>query len=98
MSMNRNDDSAWHLDKKVPLAMIFAILVQTAGAFWWASNQDARLAMVERQLQQASPQAASSVERIIRVEEKVGSIKEDIADLKQMVRRIPLLATPPDRQ
>lgn len=28
----------WHLDKRVPIALIFTIVLQTAGAVWWASQ------------------------------------------------------------
>ena len=32
----------WHLDRRVPIAMIFAILCQTVGVVWWAATIDAR--------------------------------------------------------
>lgn len=31
----------WHLDPKIPIGLIFALLVQTAGLVWWASNLSA---------------------------------------------------------
>jgi len=31
-------DNSWHLDKRVPLTLIFAIFLQTVGVFWWASE------------------------------------------------------------
>ena len=31
-------DSSWHLNKSVPLALIFTIFIQSAGAVWWASS------------------------------------------------------------
>lgn len=43
------DREEWHLDKKVPIALIFAILVQTGTAFWFASAIDTRVAQLERQ-------------------------------------------------
>lgn len=33
----------WHLDKRVPLALIGALLIQTAGIVWWASAMHASL-------------------------------------------------------
>jgi nitrogen fixation-related uncharacterized protein len=30
--------ASWHFDKRVPIALILAIFVQTAGAIWWASS------------------------------------------------------------
>jgi hypothetical protein len=32
---------SWHVDRTIPLVLIFGIMVQTAGAFWWASSQTA---------------------------------------------------------
>jgi len=37
----------WHLDKRVPIAMIFAIIIQTGGAFWWAANISNRVEQLE---------------------------------------------------
>jgi hypothetical protein len=34
----------WHLDKRVPVAIIFALLIQTAGAVWWASAMSSSVA------------------------------------------------------
>lgn len=33
----------WHVGKEIPLAMIFAILVQTMGAIWWAAVLSTKL-------------------------------------------------------
>jgi hypothetical protein len=40
----------WHIDRAVPLVLIFGILVQTAGAFWWASSQTATNSQQDRQI------------------------------------------------
>lgn len=54
----------WHLDKRVPIALIFAIVVQTAGAFWWASDISGRVARLE-----SDSQAATMIgERVARLE------------------------------
>lgn len=33
----------WHADKRVPLALIFAMAVQTAGIVWWAGTLTSRV-------------------------------------------------------
>lgn len=40
--------SSWHLDKRIPIALIIALLTQTAAAIWWASSIEARMLNVER--------------------------------------------------
>lgn len=39
--MSTGKSTRWVIDKHVPLALIFAIFVQTMGAFWWASRVQA---------------------------------------------------------
>lgn len=31
-------EEPWHLDRRVPVALIFAILMQTIGIVWWAAT------------------------------------------------------------
>ena len=45
------NEDAWHLDKKVPLAFIVTILLQTAGIVWWGSSISERMNSVEREQQ-----------------------------------------------
>ncbi len=45
---NPPDDRHWHLDKRVPVALILTILAQTIGAVWWAASLSARVDVLER--------------------------------------------------
>ena len=40
MLSNSEDESEkqWKVEKKIPLALIFAMLIQTGGALWWAAS------------------------------------------------------------
>lgn len=42
--------SNWHLDKRVPIALIFTIVMQSMAAVWWASSMQARLESLEAML------------------------------------------------
>lgn len=42
------DLKAWHLDKRVPVAIIFSLILQSAAIVWWASGVTSRLETVER--------------------------------------------------
>ena len=37
------DLEPWHLDKRVPIAMILALLAQTGGMIWWAASISTRV-------------------------------------------------------
>jgi len=84
--MSTKDDdaeSSWHLDKKVPITLILAILAQTFTFGWWGASTGARIDHLERQATQSAPQG----ERIIRLETKLDGVAEAIADIKILIRR-----------
>lgn len=71
----------WHLDKKVPIALIAAILIQTAGALVWAGAASQRLDMLE-----ASVAALKDTNRKLSVvETHIGYMREAIDDIKENV-------------
>jgi len=81
--MSEADDRQWHLDKKVPLALIMTIIGQTVVAAWGASNLWTRVGELERQMQIAAPQ----FERIIRLETKVDGISGSLSEIKALMTR-----------
>ena len=81
--MSEADDHQWHLDKKVPLALIITIIGQTVVAAWGASNLWTRVGELERQMQIAAPQ----FERIIRLETKVDGITGSLSEIKALMTR-----------
>ena len=81
--MRETEDRQWHLDKKVPLALIMTIIGQTVVAAWGASNLWTRVGELERQMQLASPQ----FERIIRLETKVDGITGSLSEIKALINR-----------
>ena len=83
--MLSNDDGNrqhWVLDKKVPIALILTLVVQTMTIVWWAATANARLDQLER----ATALFGPHVERIIRVEEKVGVVQQGITEIKTLLR------------
>jgi len=81
--MSQAEDRQWHLDKKVPLALIMTIIGQTVVAAWGASNLWTRVGELERQMQIAAPQ----FERIIRLETKVDGIMGSLSEIKVLINR-----------
>jgi hypothetical protein len=72
----------WALERKVPLALLFAIGVQTAGFAWAAATLTARVDQLERQVAAAAPQA----ERLVRVETKTDGVIASLAEVKDILR------------
>lgn len=78
-----DDDGAWHLDRRVPIALILTLMIQTGGALWWAATATARLEQVEKRIEMSAP----VTEKVIRVETKLEAISEAIQELKLLLRQ-----------
>jgi hypothetical protein len=79
------EDKHWTVDRRVPLALIVTIAVQTAGIVWWASSVSERVNTLEKRAEQSAPQA----DRLTRVEVKIESVQEGIQEIKRLIRREP---------
>jgi hypothetical protein len=75
----------WQVDRKIPLALIIMIFLQTAGAFWWASSLTARVETLEKQMAAAAPQR----DRLTRVEVRLDNVVDGIGEIKALLRPTP---------
>lgn len=82
-----NDDHDWHLDKKVPITLIAAIMVQTFGFGVWAESLSARLDNLERQ----NPSVAAELSKLETAREmaalQLNTVQGDIKSLLDFARR-----------
>lgn len=70
----------WTLDKKIPLAIIIALLVQGGGLAWWAATLESRLSTAERSISRFDSrdgELREGRERMIRLEERIISMVEE---------------------
>jgi hypothetical protein len=81
--MSEPDDARWHLDKRVPLALIVTIAIQTGTFIWWASSLTERVNTLERERVATAPQG----ERLTRVEVKLEGVQVGIDEIKRLLRR-----------
>ena len=77
----------WHLDRRVPVALIFAIVMQSAAIIWWGASLSERVSSLEKRADHSAPQA----DRLTRVEVKVDSITDSLNEIKILLRR-PLIS------
>jgi len=86
MNQTKSDkEGQWHLDKKVPLSLIFAMLVQAAMVIWAIADikkdvEVLKAAMVQ-QLDRDSRQDRATADA-------VGLVREDIKEVKVMLSRL----------
>ena len=72
-------DNQWHLDKRVPIALIITILSGYAGFVWWASDMNSRVTHVERMQLQSSGDGV----QIVRLDERLRAIEKIAARIEQ---------------
>jgi len=87
-------DSQWHLDRRVPLALIATLFIQTAGAFWWASNisssvyaNEVNIKRLEQQSNQLGAVGQAQAVQLGRIEEQISALRVDIARLISALER-----------
>lgn len=72
----------WHLDKRVPITIIGALLLQTFGfvaiGSAWKAEVESRLTAVEKQVDERKNQG----DRILVVEEQLHFIKESLSRIE----------------
>ena len=67
----------WHLDKRIPVALILAIAAQTGGGIWWASGINERVATLERDNNYSK-----------RDGERLAVLESQMTDIKLILQRI----------
>ena len=88
-------DGAWHLDKRVPISIIFALMVNAGTGVWYASKMDNRVSNLElatAKLESAESKtennSSDNNSRLIRVEDKLDNMAAALVDLKSSLQRI----------
>lgn len=85
----------WHLDKRVPVAIIFSILAQTAAAVWWASTMSANVATLreadtrhEATMEQLRSDATAREARLRVVEQGAGRMEAKLESIAEGIDRL----------
>lgn len=79
--MTEEPRTKWSVDRHIPLALIFAIAVQTLGAFWWAAGVSFRINDLENRMSGSSQNG----DRLTRLEVKFESALEALKEIKGLL-------------
>ncbi len=71
-------------DRRISIALVFAVIVQTAGALMWAGAADARLAMLDRD----ALESRTMVERLARIEAELEAARAQLDRIEGKLDRI----------
>jgi hypothetical protein len=86
---------SWHLDRRVPIAIIGALIMQTMLLGWWTSKVDSRIENLERSdmrtdtlIQSRIKMADDRFEGLQRDRDRIVRVEEQLKALLDLVRRI----------
>lgn len=86
--MNKPQSEAWHLDKKVPVAIIFTLLVQLMGIIWWAARLDARDTDQERRISNIEVWQSGTQQQLQKLNENVARMDERLGLQIELLKEI----------
>lgn len=78
----------WHLDRRVPIVFILAILAQSVGLIWYLSKQDSRLASLEIKSIQLEAEIKLTHISVDTNKLNVAVINQSLDDIKRSLIRI----------
>jgi TolA-binding protein len=88
------DTESWHLDKRVPIALIFTLLMQFSAGVWFMSSlaKDVRsnsnsIVRLDTQVEVLRGASQNQAVQLGRIEEQIGALRGDIGRLLTALER-----------
>lgn len=78
----------WHLDKRVPIALIVTIAAQTMGIVWWASSLDHRVRTVEREIVALMQSDSAQRDEMRRTTEYLARLDERVVQMMSVLKEM----------
>jgi hypothetical protein len=86
----------WHLDKRVPLALILSLAVQTAAVVWWAAalsarvdDHDRRIGGIEAAAKTQADEGRKMSEALVRLDERMAGQTAILQRIEAQIARRP---------
>ena len=76
-------DNQWHLDKRVPIALIVTLILTSASGIWFVAEINSRLSYIERSIAQSQSDSG----QIIQIKEQLRGIERIVQRLEQYFDR-----------
>jgi hypothetical protein len=86
--MAADTDKQWHLDKRIPIAMIVALFVQFASGVWYMSWLAAQVSTNTKEIVRVQSSISIFQARNSEVKERVIRIEEKLAAQHELLERI----------
>ena len=84
--------ASWHIDRRIPVALIGTMILQVGVGIWWLSSMEFRVQSHEKQLVRIESELSESDRdnqgldnRLTRLEEKLSSQTEILQEIKRIL-------------
>ena len=84
----QQEPAQWHLDKRVPISIIIAMLLQTVGMVWWAASLSSRVEQHGREINSLVADGRSYSAEASRIREVLARLDERMAAQTDLLRRV----------
>jgi hypothetical protein len=92
--MTENEpETHWHLDRRIPIALIITLALNTGVGIWWLAALGSRVEMIERQVDRGSNLAGE----IIQIREQLRGLERVMLRLEAYVDRRQTLREPAEQ-
>lgn len=81
-------EDQWHLDKRVPIALIVTLFMQTGAAMWWGASLTERVAQMERQLASTATEASETDRALSNQAAQIAVLIEQMSSTNRSVDRL----------
>lgn len=81
---------SWHVGKEIPIAMLFAIFLQTTGAIWWAATMSSKLDSLSYQVAALTADKYSQQDALkdqALILQKISSVEKRIENMENTTYR-----------
>jgi len=78
----------WQLDKRVPVALMLAVFIQSLTAVWWAANVTARIEFIERRSAIAEESVSKLATTDLRILELLASYRTGQEDIRRSLDKL----------
>lgn len=88
------DKNSWHLDKRVPIALIVTLAAQTLGIAWWAATLETKQAQMQQDIAELRRVEAVRTLDDRRIAEALARLDERLRALAEILQRLDRRSNP----
>lgn len=86
--MAARSDSQWHLDKRVPIALVVTIMLQTAGIVWWAATLTANQERLNEKVVEQQAQINRFINERDDNRDRLTRLETQLTEIKMTLTRV----------